>query len=279
MIKIYEYQNKNLGMAFKRISKALHDYSPPDIKWTDYAGSASIILVHVVGGGEVPIMENVLESGRKLLIIQHVVKTGGVYPWNEYFKQAILSVSFHDLASYYPKDRFNSYSTPWGYDPKEFSRIEMPKKRKVLGTGYVADTECLDKLYQACLNTDNIMYHTGKDFEFGKNYYHLPWLNDVGFNEMLNSVQYTSCLRDIEGFEMMGVEGLVCGAVPIVPALDTYRWYRKHGIFVDMHSDITKQLEDILVLTPTPPDEDELEEIHQKFSWECIVPKIFAHLG
>lgn len=279
MLRIYEYTNPAWGTAFKRISKALHDYAPENVKWIDYPGGAQIILVHVVGGGEVPIMEDVLESGRKLLIVQHVVKTGGTYNWNEYFKQAILSISFHDLHSYYPKDKFNAYSTPWGFDPKEFSKLDIPKNRKVIGTGYVADTECLDKLYTACFNTKNYMFHTGKDFEFGEYYKHVPWLTPEQFNIMLNSVQYTSCLRDIEGFEMMGVEGLVCGAIPIVPDLSTYRWYRKHGIFIDMKKDIVKQLEDILVLTPTPPNEDELEEVHQKFSWEYIVPAIFAHLG
>ena len=278
MIKLFEYQNPSWGTAFKRISKAFHDYSPSNIQWKEYAGSADVVMVHVVGTGEIPIIEKVLKAGKKIIIVAHIYRTGGNIDWETLLPEAILSVSFHDFKSYFPNLNCNFYSTPWGVDNTIIYDMNIPKTRKILSTGYVADTECLDKLYQACVNTNNFMYHTGKNFEFGEKYVHIPWLNDQGFNTMLNSVQYTSCLRDIEGFEMMGAEGLFCGARPIVPDLPTYDWYEDFGYYVDMQKDIVKQLEDLLLLTPPVPKEDEMQRIRELFDWKNIVPSIFERI-
>jgi glycosyltransferase involved in cell wall biosynthesis len=275
-MKVCEFLNPNWGHAFFRISKALHDYSPKEIEWTDFE-HADTYLVHVVGGGEIPEMEKGLEKKKKLIIFQHVYFTGGVYDWSQYWKQALLTVSFHNLKDYTNKD-FNFYSTPWGADSKLFSRLAIKKSYKVFTTGHIAETENIDKLYLACKNIKQTMYHTGTNFEFGEYYKYLPFLNDREFVVMLNGAQYISCLRDIEGFEMMGVEGLFCGARPIVPDLPTYRWYKDHGIFIDMNKDIVKQLEIILNSTPEEPSPLEMKEIHNKFSWQNLIPRIFQEI-
>lgn len=274
-MKIFEYKHADLGFAFGRISKALHDYAPSNISWVQDIDSCDIVLVHEVGAGEVPVMEQVLSHNKKLIIFQHTYFTSEYFNWNEFWERAELVVSFHDLRTYVPTSTANLFTTPWGADNKIFSRLAVRKFRKVFTTGYIKETENLFELYQACENTQNTMYHTGADFKFGKYYSHLSFLNDRDFNLMLNSCQYISCLRDIEGFEMMGVEGLFCGARPIVPDLPTYRWYKDHAIFIDMKGDIVKQLENTLNISPKEPDLQEMKEIKDKFSWQNIIPKIF----
>jgi hypothetical protein len=45
-----------------------------------------------------------------------------------------------------------------------------------------------------------------------------------------------------------------------------------------MNKDIVKQLEIILNTVPNEPSINEMKEIKFKFSWDQIVPKIFAEL-
>lgn len=277
-MKVCDYVSKNWGLAFGRISKAFHDYSPEWVEWTDFA-HCDTYMVNIVGGGEIQEIEKGLAHNKKLLLVQHTYFTGGDYDWLQYWKQALLTISFHDLKHYFPNEQFNFYATPWGADSKLFSRLALRKYRKVFTTGHVAETEDIDKLYEACKNTKNTMYHTGNNFEFGEYYKYLKYMSDPDLNVTLNSVQYVSCLREIEGFEMMGVEGLFCGARPIVPNLPTYRWYKDHAVFVDTTTDVVKQLESILNIVPKEPDGYEMSEIKKKFEWKNIIRNIFDTLG
>jgi hypothetical protein len=278
MIKIWEYQNKSWGVAFKRISKALHEYAPSNIEWVDTIDKCDMAMVNIVGSGELSIIDRVLNSKKKLINIAHIYQTGGEIDWKRLLTSAYLTISFHNFKDYFLDFDFNFYSTPWGADSKIFNRLAIKKNNKIFSTGFIKDTEGLDLLYEACKNTNNIMYHTGENFQLGKYYRHLEMMSDKELNVMLNSCQLVSCLRFVEGFELLGPEGLFAGCRPIVPNLPTYRWYRDHGIFIDMKQDIVKQLEIILSETPKEPSPMEMKEIHNKFSWGQIIPQIFMEI-
>jgi hypothetical protein len=98
-------------------------------------------------------------------------------------------------------------------------------------------------------------------------------MNNNTFANLLNTVFYTSCLRDIEGFEMVGVEGLACGALPIVLDLPTYRWYKGFGIFIDPKKDIIEQLVDIFINKPSIDIQQ--DKIKETFAWNNIINELF----
>jgi hypothetical protein len=279
MIKLWEYRDKSWGIAFSRISKAFHDYSPDWVSWVDNVNDCDLALVHVVGIKEISVTNQVLEHGKKLVTVAHTYKTAGDIDWESLLTNSLLTISFHDFKEYYPNLSFSFFSSNWGCDENQFYRLAIRKTRKVFTTGHISETECIDKLFLASKNTNQVMYHTGTNFGWDNKFYKfLPFLGDRDFNILLNSTEYVSCLREKEGFEMAGIEGLFCSSRPIVPNLPTYRWYKDHGIFIDMKKDIVKQLEIILNTVPKEPNSNEMKEIHSKFSWSVIIKNIFDQL-
>jgi glycosyltransferase involved in cell wall biosynthesis len=95
---------------------------------------------------------------------------------------------------------------------------------------------------------------------------------------MLQKVQYITGLRLIEGFEMACVEGAMTGAVPIVPDLPTYSWYKDFGIYIDTHRDITKQLVDIFNKEYEPLTDEQVNYVRSEFSWESICGNIYKRI-
>jgi hypothetical protein len=274
---VYEYRDPQWGRAFSRISDALHKHSPERIEWVDHK-SCEVALVHVVGGGEVKVIQSALDNYKKVVIFQHCYFTSMYDHWLDYWKQSNLTLSFHDLQSYTP-EKFNFYSTPLGADTDTFRLINQgDRPLKAFTTGHVASTENIDKIYQACNLTGNTLYHTGENFRYGHHYQFMEYMNDSAFVGILNNTQYIPCLREIEGFEMMGVEGLFCGARPIVPNLPTYRWYEGHAEFVDTQNNLLNQLVEIFNREPKPLTSDEYYELDLKFSWRNIVKNIFSKI-
>lgn len=242
-IKLAEIVNPKFGMAFKRISNALHAYSQDFVEWTT-PDKAQATIIHVVGGEE---YQQALDL-KNAVAIQHCIFTTGVElsMWEKIWQNSLLSISFHDLHSYSDKN-FNAISVPWGAEPSIFFREpNIIKDQTVFTTGHVAHTEHLPDILYACQKANKRMYHTGENFSWDrKHYQYLSYMDDAQLRKMFNRTQYVGCLRGIEGFEMMGIEGSFCGAVPIVPDLHTYRWYKGFGKFIDMRKGVVEQLEAI----------------------------------
>lgn len=276
-MKIYEFKNPNWGIAFTRISNALHDHSPNWVEWTINEDKADLRIIHVVGGGEIPELQ---KPGPKV-IIQHCYFTASAneYNYDKYWEQAVLTSSFHNLPNYTNK-KFNFHHMPWGASPEIFYRIpEIHKDFPIIATGHVSETECIDKVYEACKTLKLRMLHTGQNFLWDTKYYmYLPYITDKGFNELLNRCNYVSALRLIEGFELMAIEGLFCKARPIVPENSTYDWYREYGYTIDSKKDIVEQLKDILSQPPRIFTEEEYKIIVDKFAWKTIVPNFFTKI-
>lgn len=271
-MKIKEILSPDFGKAFKRISSAFHRYSPNNIEWVET--NQDVTLVHVVGGAEI----HFLEEFDNLIIVQHCYLTTDYQniPWETYWKKAILNIAFRDLREVSSSD-INFCHTPWGADTHTFYNIESTVRDiDVFSTGHVASTEHLDTLFHACEATAKMMYHTGENFKYNRNHYrYMPYMDDLAYRNILNRSRYVSCLREVEGFEMAGVEGLLCGAVPIVPNLPTYSWYKGYGVFVDMDGDVQAQLQEILM---SPPPKVDFASARETFGWEKIVNNIFAEL-
>ena len=276
-MKLFEYKNPSWGIAFTRISDALHKFAPDWVEWVQDYDTCDIALIHVVGTGEIEL----LEKPKPKVIIQHCYFTAGAPGVNyiKFWKQSILTVSFHNLPSYTDR-KFPFYHMPWGADADMFKLLlNTPRTIKILATGHVAETEGIDKVFEAARNTGTVLYHTGHNFNWDKSHYtFLQNLNDSQFVELLNSVQYVSALRFIEGFELMAIEGLFCGARPIIPNDPTYDWYREYAYTIDRNSDIVKQLENIIKNPPRPILTDEYETIVQKFSWQTLIPNFYKIL-
>jgi len=277
-MKIFEYTHPAWGFAFKRISNAFHQHAPEWVEWVPTWEQADVNLVHVVGGGEVPI----LQLPKPKIIIQHCYFTASPneldYP--KYWEEALLTCSFHKLPNYTDK-KFNYHGMPWGADNEIFSIINTQAREFKIGTtGHIAETEGIDKVYEAIQQIPGAaMWHTGQNFGWDPNKYRFyNYMPDQYFYQLLNHTQYISAMRFIEGFELMAIEGLMCGARPIVTQDDTYDWYRKHAYTVDTTKDIVPQLISILENPPRPITAEEYEEIVNTFSWKTIMNNFYERV-
>ncbi len=276
-IKIFEFTRPEWGVAFKRISYALHKFAPDWVEWSDY-DNADIMIVHVVGGGEI----EPCERPKPKVIIQHCYFTASAHEidYTKFWEKALLAVSFHDLRKYTDKN-IPYYGMPWGADPTVFVQTNKGHRSiKVLATGYIAETEAIDKVHEAVERTGHVLYQTGNHFGWPrKNYIHIPFLDDDrDFVDILNASQYVSALRFIEGFELMAIEGLMCGARPIVPNDPTYDWYREHAMTIDRNGDVVGQLANILKDEPNPISAEEHKQVVDKFSWQRLIPDFYEEL-
>jgi len=272
--KLAEILDPRFGVAFKRISNALRAHSLTFVEWVR-PEEAEATIIHVVGGEEYEKAKNI----KNAVIFQHCVFTTQIKinEWEKLWEKSILTVSFHDLHDYSDKN-FNHFSTPWGAEPSLFYRDGRSKDVTIFATGHVAETEKLREIYDACVGTGSYMFHTGENFRWGNNYHFLNYMNDDDFRTMLNRSKYIGCLRENEGFEMMGIEGAFCGAVPLIPNLHTYRWYEGFGKFIEMDKDIVGQLEAIFKSDYRELDSESIKEIVDKFSWKRIATNIFNEI-
>jgi len=88
------------------------------------------------------------------------------------------------------------------------------------------------------------MLHSGINYAFGDGYEYVPPTKDL--NEVarrLSQSRYANALREEEGFELMGIEGMLCGARPIYYDLPCYRhWFDDFGLFIPPGQDAVKEL-------------------------------------
>lgn len=273
-LKIREVLNPDFGKAFKRISNALHMYSPNWVEWVD--GGEDISLIHVVGGGEYETLQN----NPNRIVVQHCYETAyyDVIDWPSEWEKSILTVAFRDL-SLVTNKKFNFCHTPWGAEETLFFNTGVEKDIDVFTTGHIASTENIDNVVGAAIMTGKVVYHTGEDFKYNRAHYkYLPYMSDTQYSAILNRAKYISCLREIEGFELAGVEGLFCGAVPIVPNLPTYDWYSGFAVKVDMKDNVLLQVADIISRDPKTLVNPDMNKAHELFDWKNIVANIFRDL-
>lgn len=274
-IKVWEYQNPVWGRAFQLISRELHKHAPDWVQWVSSSDESDIDIIHIVGAGEIPLCTS------KSVLVQHCYFTAGAHEHDyiSLWERAKLTVSFHNLHDYTDRN-FRFLHLPWGADPDIFRHENFGDRAiKVFTTGHIAETECIDKTFAACRANNSIMVHTGSNFKWMPPWYkYVPYMPENELIRVLNSAQYIPGLRLIEGFEIMCVEGLFCGARPVVPDLPTYQWYRGHAEFVDTTKDITEQLTSIFSRKPNPVTPEERLELIQKFSWKNICDKFYGEM-
>lgn len=274
-MKVYNYVPGHFGHGIKRIAAKLEQYAPPHIKFVNERSQADVVLLHTVGAQET----STTKPTEQYVVFQYCYITAGMdkYYWNNIWQRAVGVVSYYDLRSEFTGP-VNFVHTPLGADSREFFHTNTRRTKKVFATGHVAETESLDILWQACFDTKTTLYHTGENFRFGAYYKYLPYMSQSDLCRLLNEVEFVSCLRTIEGFELLGVEGLFCGARPIVLDLPCYDWYRDYSYTV-RQTHLYTDLVGLLKSTPAPVSVSEFEEITAQFEWGDIVENIYQELG
>lgn len=263
----------SLSLAMWRVAKALKSYVPEGIEITTNASDADLQVLHVIGLDSM----DVLKAPRYAVIQYCLYSANGDHSaWNSIWNDSVLNWSYYDLRA----PRF--YRSPLGADETFVSYHANGHRRDVgvVTSGYVSGpgAEAIEDVAIAASLAGLTTTHLGPR-PVGMTQYPRGWtlkfgIDDNQLSDLYGSARWVSGLRHVEGFELPCVEGLMCGARPIVfDRPDMRRWYDGHAVFVPESSgaSLVKELLHVLQFEPEPVSREESEEVRAKFDWSRIV--------
>lgn len=283
-----------LSRAMFRVAKGLRTYVPDGIEIVDRVSQADLQVLHVIG-------PQVLKRHLKVTdyaVIQYCLKSVNIHGdnvqiksnWEELWKKAKVVWSYYDLLDSIPDgERF--YYAPIGVDDVfiNFDK-EPPRNIDIMTSGFVTGpgAEAIEEVAIAAHNLCLIVKHLGPDqivvyktlntkermhFKPSKNWSAVNGITDEELARIYKRSRWVSGLRQIEGFELPVIEGLVCGARPIVFDRPEMRhWYNGHAVFIPecRGNELVERLVSVLKTDPKPVTIEERRTVVEKFDWAKI---------
>lgn len=266
----------HLSVGIHRVAKALAAAAPAyKVEIVDDAVNADLVVQHVIGWGS---LEGwAIKPGQKRAVIQYCLRTTedpSPTRWAEEWKQAALVASYYDLAAYAPGHAFAFYHAPLGADASVFKPDPIPRALfQCVTSGYVADTESAGEVAEAARRVQGRVFHLGPDLGLGKHVWALRGISDSLLAELYAGSRYVSGLRRIEGFELPAVEGLLCGARPIMFDTPDYRtWFDGFASFVPEcpPAELVEHLVKLFQSRLDPMDPGVRRQAVNRFSWDAF---------
>jgi len=279
---IRAYVTPSDDRAIRRVVYALRYYAPVDVVIKDDYADARTIILHVFGRRDAieRKVEKILNDKKQYAVIQYCVRST-IYPhtsdWIDIWNNAKAVWSYYDLYGLCQEDNiehnFNFYHAPLGVDPVFRKSYDGQKIFKIMSHGRAWTTESIREIGWAAKNTNNLVLHLGSINR--RNWIKsITGISDCSLAHMYGLCDYVAGLRRTEGFELPVIEGLVCGARPIVFDRPHYRkWFNKWAIFIEENSreDVIKSLEDVFLAECKPVSENEIFEAIKFFDWHKII--------
>ena len=288
----------SLSAAMHRTAGALERHIPRGFALTRKPEHAELQVLYVIGHDTVGahlrspqyammqccgLADHDKETGNNII-------TGEPSRWAEQWKNARLVWSYLDFRKAMPEGAKFLYS-PLGVDP-EFAQYRPNGDHRdidIMTSGYVsgACAEAIDEVALAAARLDMRVMHLGPHNVQGMPYRPPKWhsvrgIGDHELADLYGHSRYVSGLRHVEGFELPVLEGLACGARPIVfDRPDMREWFDEHAVFVPECSgeELIERLAEVLAQEPDPVTEEERQYVLQKFDWEVIATRFWNMLG
>lgn len=270
--------------AMVRVADALIRHKPKDVEIVRSASAADLTVLHVIGPGS---FEGV-DLTRPHAIIQYCFKSAGLPldAWPLIWAQAKLVWSYYDLDQY-TKLPINFYYAPLGVDPT-FTQDYKPGFRDVdvMTSGYVSGpiSEAIAEVATAAELLGFRVLHLGPQTVEGmapvkyRRWHAVCGIDDSQLASDYRRTRLVSGLRHVEGFELPALEGLACGARPIVFDRPEMRaWYQDWAVFVPECSgeELVQRLLGVLPRLRAPISQADQEEVRRRFDWEPIARRFW----
>lgn len=256
-----------------RVANALERYAPDDIQIVDREDEADLLVLHVIGLEAVEYRKD-----KACAVMQYC--TGGdrnhLEPWAPLWNRAKLVWSYYNLAEYFS----NFYHAPLGIDPVfRAPFVERVRDYTVMTSGYVngMPQEAIEEPTLAAFRIEGKPVHLGRipvglTQPLDMNLLHDPGDSDLA--SFYRRCKWVAGLRFVEGFEMGVIEGLACGARPIVfDRPDNRHWFGNHVEYVTECQGVplTEQLVKIFLSTDPHVSVQERDAVLAKFNWKKLV--------
>lgn len=286
----FPHDSKGIG----RTARMMELYAPSNVTFVNKDSEAILEIIHVYGRHDhvARIVQSARVSDRKFAIVQHsILSTRNPRPsqWNDIWTDAELIWSAYDLKKICQQNGSELtvpfYYAPYGGDSEIFVAPLIYPRHYVLGTNGIAmDHESMAECYHAALSVGRPQFHLGSAMKpiYGKVDV-ASGISDVELANKWGSCEFVAALRHIEGFELPAVEGLLCGARPILYDLPCYRkWYEPWAVFIpdsDSFADRSRCLIRVLQSGPKPISLEERQAAAEFFNWKRIITGFWEMLS
>jgi len=269
--------------SLRRTVGALTRYAPDGVDIVADASAADVVVLHVIGRRDRTLRQAkyLAERGQRYAVIQYSLRSTmrpHTSSWLPLWRGAVVTWSYYDLETLCAEDwtpfDFRFYHAPLGADAQVFRPRGGDRKYVIATSGHRAVTESIREAAFATKRAGRSMLHIGRELNRGPDIVCKSDLHDDELAALLSECEFVAGLRRTEGFELLGAEGLLCGARPICFDRDHYRqWYGPWAVFIPEGSrnDVIDSLEAIFRQGAAPVMEDEIAAARELFNWETII--------
>lgn len=281
--------------GLERIAGALRRYLPNG--WSEVATQAEASLVVLYAIGRVEQLTDraiaLFKEKRKFAVIQVCLRSTqkpDTLDWAPLWLMAECVWSYYDLVAAIDADGHNShhfersgifYHAPLGADPAIFYPRQVPRDTLICTTGLSRLSESVRECVIAAAKVGGEVFHLGAQLDLGDHVTCGVDLMDEQVAEEYSACQWVSALRRKEGFELPGIEGLLCGARPITFDTPDYRWcYGDHAEYVreGTRQEVIEQLVELFKRGPRPVTQEEIERARERYDWAKIVGGFYERI-
>ncbi len=262
-----------------RVADALEFYAPDTVEVVNRLEDADLAVSHVIGPDQTsPIPE---------AVIQYCAYTAdqNFDKWHERWMKARLVWSYYDLPALAGRNGFPFYYAPLGVDVAFTDDFFETGRDGILTSGYVSGpgAEAIEEVATIATMLEIPIRHLGPSDVQGcqLKLHSILGVSDQELAKYYRACKWVSGLRHVEGFELPVIEGLCCGARPIVfDRPDMRQWYDGHAVFIPESSghQLMLHLLDVLGEPPEPVSRDERLWAAHRFDWEPIATEFWERL-
>jgi len=296
MLKVHFHTHHDHGIAMHKIAQYLMEYKPDEVEVTSFA-DCDINIEHIIGDHGISKCAHDKQlisrmKQKKFVLLWYCfersldyIKNSKFFNWA--FSDATMIYSYLVFENYGFKEQDNVVYGPLGYDHTFFkfdNKIER-LSNSIMSTGYIASTECLEEIYNACKQARATMFHVGHNFNWNRIIYRQgEKLTEEQMRLIYASATFVSGLRRGEGFEIPVLEGAACGARPIVFNKSHYQWYKDFAIFIEESNfyEVRDSIYNVLLENINNPNittsEEERKKIRETFGWDVIAKRFWEEV-
>ena len=290
-MRVFIGPRQGLSRGITRVTEALTKHAPSYIKFVDNDLNADLVLIHAISYANTSMtVERLQARSQTYGLIQYFLRTTErplVRGWLPLWEKAHVLWSPLNLKALTEEEGRNSwpsinfYHAPLGVDPSVFRPLGTPQKLyKIMTSGSIAHTE---SVAEAALATERLgvtQCHLGPEMYLGPHVRCYTGINDERLAYEYTRSEFVAGLRRKEGFELPVIEGLLCGARPVVYDQLHYRqWFSEFAEMIPegTFDEVVDSLTDLFTRGPKPVTEEERQLVSERFSWEKLIRE-FWHL-
>ena len=288
-MKVYVKPQAGLSRAMNRIADGLT--RGVDVEVVNLPEEADVVLIHTIGYPEtVDAIARCKIRKQKIVLAQYCLRTTqepNTAAWIPLWRECDVVWSYYYLPNLCKEDGTEWPSnaefvwTPRGCEARVFRPTTEEKRFLIASSGYVQQSECLAEINRAVDLNNGLQFHLGPDLGM-PNVECYEGITDDALVDFYSASHYVAGLRRIEGYEMPVVEGLLCGARPIVFDRPHYRqWFGEFAEFIPEGTprEVTLALTAVLSRPARPVTPTERTLAAARFAWPAVARMVWGAAG